>query len=199
VALLAAIFIMLMAQFYPGFMYQRSAIQDLLNVVMGREGDVVRIATRPEAILWRTLLAGGLVAVGLVGAWLLTGRFREFTLGRRQLVVSGFLLVTLVVTVPRLLPDDYEKVLPVGSLRVGNRVRDLWLSGDYAYLLYDDSLAVIDVSVPENPRWLQTVSVDPAWSLSGLASIGSLSVRGRLAGKDPGRQRRCCLLRCHRA
>lgn len=185
VALVAAIFIMLMVQYYPGFMYHRSAIQDLLNVFISREGDVVRIATRADAILWRTLLAGGLVAAGLVGAWLLTGRFREFTLGRRQLVVSGFLLVTLVMTVPRLLPDDYEKVLPVGSLRVGNRVRDLSLSGDYAYLLYDDSLAVIDVSVPANPRWLQTVSVDPAWSLSGLASIGSFLCAGGWQAKIP--------------
>ena len=173
IALMAVIFLVLVVLLYPGFIHERSTIQDLLTVVFTREGDLVRIATRGDEILGRTLLAGGLVTAGLVAAWLLTGRFREVTLGRRQLVVSGFFLVTVVLTVPRLMPDDSEKILPVGSLRVGDRVRDLSLIGEYAFLLYGDSLSVVDVSVPSTPRAMQTVRVDPVWSLSRLALVGS--------------------------
>ena len=178
IALVAALFIMLVAQFHPGFVFERSCIQDLVNVVLSREGDLVRITTRGDAILGRTLLGGGLVTAGLIGAWLLTGRFREFTFGRRPLVVSGFLLVTLVMTVPRLMPDDNTKVLPVGTLRVGQGVRDYTLIGDHVFVLYDDRLAVVNVSVPTTPRQMQTVPVDPSWSLSRMASIGPFLCAG---------------------
>jgi ABC-type transport system involved in multi-copper enzyme maturation permease subunit len=89
IALVAVVLLMLVAQLYPGFLHERSPIQDLTNVILNSDGDLVRIATRSDAILSRTLLAAGLVIIGLVAAWLLIGRFREFTIGRRPLVISG--------------------------------------------------------------------------------------------------------------
>ncbi|HJP33589.1 MAG TPA: ABC transporter permease subunit [Candidatus Latescibacteria bacterium] len=178
IAVVALIFLVLVVQLYPGFLYQRTAILDLVSVVFSREGDLFRIATRGDEILRRTALAGGLVGAGLVAAWLLIGRFREITFDRRQLVVSGFILVTLAMTVPRLMPDDSERILPIGSLHVGDRVRDLALIGERAFLLCDDSLSVIDVSDPAAPRNVHTVSVDPQWSLSRMTPVGSYLCAG---------------------
>jgi hypothetical protein len=76
------------------------------------------------------------------------------------------------------MPDDSERILPIGSLHVGDRVRDLALIGERAFLLCDDSLSVIDVSDPAAPRNVHTVSVDPQWSLSRMTPVGSYLCAG---------------------
>ena len=173
VALLAILFIMLVAQVYPGSHFERSVIQDLINVVFSRAGDLVRLATRGDAVLHRSLLAGGLVAAGFAAAWAAVSRFRDFTLGRRSLVIAGFVLVTLLMTLPRLLPDNTSKILPLASVRVGERARDIELVAERAFLLFDDSLMVVDVSHAASPKVVTTVRTDPAWSLSRMARIGT--------------------------
>lgn len=178
IALLAFLLIMLLAQFFPGFAHQRFVIQDLINVVFSREGDLVRLATRGDAVLGRSLLAGALVAAGLAASWLVASRFREFTLGRRSLVISGFVLVTLLMTLPRLLPDETHKVLPLASLRIEAGARDLELTTDRAYVLFGHSLTVVDVSQPDMPRVLATAQADPAWSLRSMARVGTFLCAG---------------------
>jgi hypothetical protein len=178
IGLMAMLFIVLVVQFYPGFAYDRSIIKDLIKVAFDDKGELVRIATHGGTVIRRSILAAGLIGAGFIGAWLLTGRFREFTLGRRPLVITGFLLVTLVMTVPRLLPDKTEKILPIGSVRVGERARDFKLIGDRAFVLLDDSLVVIDVSLPTALRSVTTVRADADWSLSRMAQSGSYLCAG---------------------
>lgn len=184
--LVAISLVLLAGALYPGGRPPGTALSDLIAVRIDGTGNLVRVATRTGAVVQRTLLSGILAGVGFAVAVLLAGRFRQFTLSRRRLVVSGFALVALLLALPRLLPDGTQRIRPAATVDVGDGARGLAVAGDVAYVLRRDSLLAVDLSDRDHPRIAAAAAHGDGWSLSSLALLDARACARGHKSATPG-------------
>ena len=175
VALVALMFFMLAHFLFPEIEHRFTAPADLLNLPFSTDGRLLQVATHAGPILRRTLLAGSLIGLALVTSTLMLTRYRQFSLSRRSLVVSAFVLVTLLMTLPRLMPDRNKPIHPIATVTVGTPATAMALDGDRAYVLKGDSLLVLDITTGLQPSILYSVEHTPEWSLHQLRLVHGIA------------------------
>ncbi|MEW6750101.1 MAG: hypothetical protein AB1505_03885 [Candidatus Latescibacterota bacterium] len=97
----------------------------MLDLEIGWGGGVVRTATNASVQGIRLLIAAAVVAAALGGSLALLGRREPFSVQRRTIVVAGFVLVALGLTVPPLIPSRVVVVEPVAEVPLDSPGRGL--------------------------------------------------------------------------